>query len=162
MTHPGKERLEAIREGMEGVTPGPWRSRGMGGDSFVVAASHKWNDPLGGGSGPAQYPIAIRRTIDLGDGEGNYTDYAASFMHADARHIAATNPDAMAEVLAYVDELERLANGAVGNFNNLANLAGGLFVDETTPEKEMKNFLHIEQVAASYAKGLHMSLKEPS
>lgn len=66
-------------------TPTPWKSRGMGGDSIVLAEEHRWHRPYGQNMG---YPIAVPRVADRGDGE-RLIDGAAGFAHEDARRIVA-------------------------------------------------------------------------
>ena len=76
-------------------TPGPWRAKAMGGDSVVLADSHKWH-PYS--KGYKAYPIAVPRKAEE---PGKLFDpWCAGFSHDDARLVAAA-PD-MLKVLKFL------------------------------------------------------------
>jgi hypothetical protein len=92
------------------ATPGPWKSRGLGGDSILLAPTHRWHKPY---IYPDQgHPIAVPRLYPDMDAAPNNdgsrpmrVDFSsAGFAHADAQFIAAANPQV---ILALLSSLTR-------------------------------------------------------
>jgi hypothetical protein len=88
----------------EKATPGPWRSRGMGGDSYVLAPTHQWHSAAPNNIG---FPIAVPRTYgESGDTKIDFS--SAGFSHSDARFIAHARTD-LPRALSEIESLsERL------------------------------------------------------
>ncbi len=83
--------IDEMVSGLEGVTPGPWKSRCMGGDSIVLVPDHKW---LSKYPQDERYPLAIPRTFqEEPDGKTEIDWSSAGFAHDDATHIARCSPD---------------------------------------------------------------------
>lgn len=107
------ETVKRLRELAEKATPGPWQSRGLGGDSILLAPTHKWNKPY---IIPEHgYPLALPRTYETAREDGSpetRVDFSsAGFAHDDARYIAAANPAAISSILDALEGLERERDG---------------------------------------------------
>ncbi len=94
------------------ATPGPWKSRGLGGDSILLAPTHRWHKPY---VYPEDgHPIAVPRLYPDMDAEQNNdgsrpmrVDFSsAGFSHDDAAFIAAANPQAILSLIARVRKAE--------------------------------------------------------
>ena len=103
--------LTSLRKVAEAATKGPWTSRGMGGDSIVLAPTHRWHQPY---AIPSHgYPIAVPRTYQdrASDGESLETkvDYSsAGFAHCDAAFLATFNPALVTKLLAELEAARAL------------------------------------------------------
>ena len=89
------------RELDEKATKGPWKARGMGGDSYLMAPTHKWNEPTMSG----MCPIALPRPYTDMDGASRVDYSSAGFAHDDATLIAEYR-NAVPRLLDRVEALE--------------------------------------------------------
>ena len=102
------DEIEKMKADIEAGTPGPWKSRGMGGDSVVLSERHKYHKFS---EAYDAYPISIPRTYFDDELDWLRVDHqAAGFSHADARRIARV-PELEAEVLRLRDALREIATG---------------------------------------------------
>ena len=85
-------------------TPTPWRAVPMGGDSVVVAPSHRIHRKYG----DLGYPIAVPRMISHSPSGVEFADVAAGFTHDDARLVAEA-PAMEADVLRKLVHLQETA-----------------------------------------------------
>ena len=118
--------LDALERLCEAATPGPWKAKPMGGDSYVLAPDHKWHKtrlPY-----DDMVAIAIARRLSPGGGESPFTDpYSASFSHDDARFIAAARtalPRALATIRARDDTVANLEDDVQRLGSELAEREG--------------------------------------
>lgn len=88
MTTLNPETLAELRRLHEASTPSPWKSRGMGGDSYLMSKTHRWHRATYAGY-EFPHPLAIPREYAEGDGKRHIDYTCASFAHDDARLIAA-------------------------------------------------------------------------
>ena len=98
----GRPDVEGIKARAKKATPGEWIAKGMGGDSYVLAPTHKWHRPSLCKRG---YPIAIPRPYQEMDGHQTVDFSSAGFAHDDAKFIAHARQD-IPTLIAYIKALE--------------------------------------------------------
>lgn len=77
------DKVEELKGLLERATPAPWKSKGMGGDSYVLSMSHRWNRPCYWDE--KYYPIALPRVFKDQPDKPAQVDYgSAGFAHDDA------------------------------------------------------------------------------
>lgn len=101
MTDELKAKIEAIRELAGRATPGPWIIHNDPNNfdwdvAFITTHKRQKHD---------KQEIAKLELAYCAD--GNYPNKFNKEQHADAEYIAATNPQTMLEILAYIDQLEK-------------------------------------------------------
>lgn len=122
------EQLAKWKALADAATPGPWKSRGMGGDSVVLMpiTSHR----IGYSGDPTLCSLAEPRRFEDRDGRG-FTDTSAGFLHDDARLVAAARtavPALVAEVERLRERTEKMAAALDAILHSDANAEeGGLY-----------------------------------
>ena len=106
--HPGAVRLRELLDGLDDVTSGPWTSKPMGGDSFVLAPKHKYHTRIENFDAcPLSIPRSYQDWDEIRQTMRTEVDFSsAGFRHADADHIARCSPDAIREIAGYAEALE--------------------------------------------------------